>query len=406
MRIIVLQTTGGFTSDGRSGGGATHFENLMREWGKFGAEVILITNSADQGVGVRYAGVNGVYKLPAFRFEASSRILFLIGILANPFIQHRAIEAALSDIAIRNRGESIVVATGPYPSDVLGTLSASRRLRIPGVIYHHHLAPPPWSNPLRRRPLIRVLVNWGMSHFALIMSKVCNIYPSLDQPRTLREYGYNFPVEPLVNQNAPPTVRCTSCLLTTPQYHAAFIGRISRYKGVVDLLKAWQIVRWTLPEARLMLAGEPNPSDYDKLVSRPISRLGLDGSVDTQGYVSQEKKVQILHNSRLFVFPSYEEGWSLSVMEAAAHGVVPVVYNLPAYDYLGDDCIRVPLGDIQALAHAISDTLTHHDRTASMAKRVMKRSRGFTLGGIARDQLAGFESIVKSRSEPRGRSTL
>ena len=47
------------------------------------------------------------------------------------------------------------------------------------------------------------------------------------------------------------------------------------------------------------------------------------------GRVDEARKTEILLRSSIFVMASYREGWSLSTMEAMAHGLVPFFAHIP-----------------------------------------------------------------------------
>ena len=60
--------------------------------------------------------------------------------------------------------------------------------------------------------------------------------------------------------------------------------------------------------------------------------------------------MELMHKCSIFTFPSYEEGWALAVMEAIDMGLLPVVYDLPAYDYICTNKIKVKISDRKKLA--------------------------------------------------------
>jgi glycosyltransferase involved in cell wall biosynthesis len=99
-----------------------------------------------------------------------------------------------------------------------------------------------------------------------------------------------------------------------------FIGRLTRDKGVVELLDAFEIVSHQLPDARLLLVGwyeegDPVPANTrQKIASNP--RIHCVGFVDnTSDY---------FHVINVLAFPSYREGFPNVILEAAAAGK-PVV---------------------------------------------------------------------------------
>jgi glycosyltransferase involved in cell wall biosynthesis len=141
-----------------------------------------------------------------------------------------------------------------------------------------------------------------------------------------------------------------------------------------------------------------------KRVVRLIARLDLTKSVELYDFISESEKAKLLEASVFFLFPSYEEGWSLSVMEAAAHGLVPILYSLSAYDYLGDGAVRVPVGDTDAMANAIVDLAGRADRVATMTEDARKAVRAFDRKSIAGDQANLFREWAKIHQARHGRA--
>jgi glycosyltransferase involved in cell wall biosynthesis len=104
-------------------------------------------------------------------------------------------------------------------------------------------------------------------------------------------------------------------------FEGVFLGRIDRHKGIEDLIHAWEIVAKELPRARLLVIGAgPFLGKAKELVR--LARL--ENIVDFRGYVSGVEKFELLKSARLFVFPSFSEGFGLAVAEAMACGI-PVV---------------------------------------------------------------------------------
>ena len=84
---------------------------------------------------------------------------------------------------------------------------------------------------------------------------------------------------------------------------------------------------------KIILAGK-GKGKYINKINKMIERFKLSENITLSGYVSEDKKFELLRRSRIFLFLSYEEGWSISVMEAASVGTPIVAYSLPAYYYL------------------------------------------------------------------------
>ena len=105
-----------------------------------------------------------------------------------------------------------------------------------------------------------------------------------------------------------------------------FVGRIHPLKGVSDAIDAMGIIRATLPQSQLWIVGNGQPSYVFKLRKRTHD-LHLNKCIHFLGYVSEEEKVKLFQQAHLLFAPSVQEGWGLTVPEAAYQGTPAVAYN-------------------------------------------------------------------------------
>lgn len=145
-----------------------------------------------------------------------------------------------------------------------------------------------------------------------------------------------------------------------------FAGRLSRGKGVVDLLEAFERVRALRP-ATLILAGP----DYGLDVS--LERPG----VVVAGALSRERLVAAYGHCDLFVLPSYHEGYGIVIAEAMAAGRPVIAYANSSQPELCRDGVNgtlVPTGDTARLAQAISALLDDADLRARLGGAGRRRA--------------------------------
>ena len=98
------------------------------------------------------------------------------------------------------------------------------------------------------------------------------------------------------------------------------VGRmasVERLKGHDPVLDAWPDVRKSIPDARLLIVGAGN--DQARL-RRRVAQEQIAG-VEFLGRLSDQERDQLYARSRLFFFPSKQEGFGLAGVEAAAAGV-------------------------------------------------------------------------------------
>ncbi len=132
----------------------------------------------------------------------------------------------------------------------------------------------------------------------------------------------------------------------------AFIGRVVRDKGVVELATAWQTLRAAHPEAHLLLAGPEEP--FDPVPEDVMQSLRNDPRVHLPGTVRAVRAVYAAAD--VVTLPSHREGFPNVPLEAAAMER-PVVTTTTAgcRDAVQDGVTGalVPVGDAAALGAAI-----------------------------------------------------
>lgn len=105
-----------------------------------------------------------------------------------------------------------------------------------------------------------------------------------------------------------------------------YVGRLKAYKSVDVLIRAFDLLRLTHPQARLIIAGageeEGNLKDLTKT-------LHLTKAVSFLGKVEEDLKVWLMQQAWVFANPSSMEGWGITSIEANACGTPVVASNVP-----------------------------------------------------------------------------
>lgn len=121
-----------------------------------------------------------------------------------------------------------------------------------------------------------------------------------------------------VNDNVP--VSFISC---SNFPYLLYIGRIETKKNIQGLINAFELLKkkYRIPH-KLILAGGKGYGFEE--IALETEKLFFRNDIIFTGYVSEEKKWQLLQNADCFVFPSHYEGFGLPILEAQQAGC-PVV---------------------------------------------------------------------------------
>ncbi len=105
------------------------------------------------------------------------------------------------------------------------------------------------------------------------------------------------------------------------------LGAFREMKRTDHIIKAFEIAKESIPELRLILAGDSTGSYGEKILDL-IKNSKYTNSISYAGKVSVEKKIELYRKSHLLCVTSVKEGWGLVVTEANSQGLPAVVYDV------------------------------------------------------------------------------
>jgi phosphatidyl-myo-inositol alpha-mannosyltransferase len=145
-----------------------------------------------------------------------------------------------------------------------------------------------------------------------------------------------------------------------------FVGRLEPRKGLLDLLKAFRILRKTGCECRLLIVGS-GPQEREARRYVMTRRLG---DVVFLGRVSDDVKAQLYKTADVFVSPATGgESFGIVLLEAMAAGTPIVCSDIHGYKGVvrrDREALLVPARKPKALAGAISTLLNDEELRAAM----------------------------------------
>jgi glycosyltransferase involved in cell wall biosynthesis len=182
------------------------------------------------------------------------------------------------------------------------------------------------------------------------------------------------------------------------------VGRIMRYKRVDLAIRALAELHGELPDLRLHVLG-PDPGGLREGLEALAQWLGVGDSVRFLGRVPDETKRALMRSAWVNLVPSDQEGWGLTVMEAAACGTPTVGSDISGLsDALipGVTGVTFRQGDAGDLARTLRTFLA--DDTGRRALAVSARSFAETM--TWENHLTRLETVLDQvPGVPRGRPT-
>lgn len=170
-------------------------------------------------------------------------------------------------------------------------------------------------------------------------------------------------------------------------FNIVFLGRLKKYKGIDVLVKAMKLVVKEIPEVRLIVVGR---GDRGEELKNLVRTLHLENNIEFYGFVSENKKIEILQMANVAICPSFKEGWGITVIEANACGVPVIASDVSG---LRDSVVNrktgflTPYGDSEGIAKKIILLSKNRKLSDELSKNAIEWSRRFSWDESSKNSL-------------------
>lgn len=177
----------------------------------------------------------------------------------------------------------------------------------------------------------------------------------------------------------------------------SFMGRLANYKGVNELVKAFQILQQRHNNLKLILIGAPE--DLNPLEEVTDSEIVNNQSIIAVGHQNDVRKFLVA--SDIFVFPSYREGFPQALLQASAMGIPCIATNINGCNEMIEDGktgILIQPKSTEAIVEACEKLI--ENRQAS--ERMGMLAQQFVLKNFEQQQLwKAIHTFYNSKLSPR-----
>ena len=204
--------------------------------------------------------------------------------------------------------------------------------------------------------------------------KIRNTFMSVDKTIVLSESWKKW-YQSHIDVNIPPVVvyngvddfLTNNSPISQKKDVVLFLGTLGQRKGSYDLIKAFKLVVDSNKYAKLILAGGGEIEECKSLAKK----LNIEGSVIFKGWINYSEKKELLNSSKIFVLPSYNEGFPLSILEAMSVGIPVISTNIggiPEQIVNNESGYIIEAGDINVLAEKINFLLINENSLIKLGK--------------------------------------
>jgi len=155
------------------------------------------------------------------------------------------------------------------------------------------------------------------------------------------------------------------------------LSRLVPHKQIEDALVVTAALRERLPGLRCDVIGG---GWWEPKLRAAASTLGVEDLVTFHGYVDEQRKHELLAAAWVQVLPSRKEGWGLTVIEAALHGVPTVAYRSSCglTDSIVDGVTGLLVDTVDLLVDAVGELLADTEQRVVLGEKARTRAAEFS----------------------------
>jgi glycosyltransferase involved in cell wall biosynthesis len=346
----------------RRGGGLTYIRNIVRAFPRnAGSRLTVLSPTPLEGLP---AHPNVEWEqAPAWTSRPIPRVLFGAIYFRYLWPRRRDFDAVYYaggsfDIAVPNGVKRIVAFRNMLPFD----REQRRRYPLGWTRFRHWLLEFVQGSAMRRADLVIFISDYARQ----VIDKAV-------RPR----HGASV----VIPHGATPTAAPLDPLLVAqlPGRFVLYLSQLEVYKGQVELVEAWALLRRQRPTSEKLVLAGPELQPYAQRVRDTIRRLGLEHEVILTGAIRHDQVSDLAKRATLNVFLSSCENCPNVLLELLLIGRPLLVSNKQPMPELGGPRLDyVDPDDPPAIASAIARLLGDPQHSAAVADAAAQRSGLYT----------------------------
>ncbi|MEN6475454.1 MAG: glycosyltransferase [Syntrophaceae bacterium] len=167
--------------------------------------------------------------------------------------------------------------------------------------------------------------------------------------------------------------------------------------NLATLIRAVPLVLERIPDAKFTIIGD---GSQDGLLKNLAADLGVTASIEFIGRLENTEIPGHMSRAKVYVSTSLADGTSISLLEAMAAGLIPVVSDIDAnrpWITHGEDGFFFPAGDSQALAEQIVQAMRGHIAAAALENKQALMKQTIAWPHIAERYINHYRACLKPR---------
>jgi glycosyltransferase involved in cell wall biosynthesis len=168
-----------------------------------------------------------------------------------------------------------------------------------------------------------------------------------------------------------------NCIVTEKKFDLVFFARVTKDKGIEDLLKGIALIKKSRPDISLCIIGGTN-NKYIDYLRELANKLDISDNITWTGYIPKQSDMfKIASSSRISVLPTHQDIISGTIIESMFLRLPVVAYNVGSIyeiNETGQFINLIDKGDIIGMADKIISLLKHPEELAVISEKAYNRA--------------------------------
>jgi glycosyltransferase involved in cell wall biosynthesis len=179
---------------------------------------------------------------------------------------------------------------------------------------------------------------------------------------------------------------------------AFFFARLIPEKGLYDLPVIWKYVTKRIPKAVLGVAGiTEDQRDVDRFLDM-VSKFRLGQNIIFLGELEEKALISSIKSSKLTLYPSLLDSFSLVTLESLACSTPVVAYDIPAIRHNFGKCdsvLRCPIKDTECMAEKTLSIIENEKLKEALSKKAKEYSANYDWKSVVRAEKQAYYKVIE-----------
>lgn len=179
-------------------------------------------------------------------------------------------------------------------------------------------------------------------------------------------------------------------------FDAFFFARLMPSKGLFDLPLIWKCVAEKDPKLVLGITGPIEKRKYLERFFELVNKYRLRKNIVYLGQSSWQDVIKFLKSSKVVVYPSYLDSFSMAVLESLACGVPVVAYNINALSvhYGQVPAVKLLPKNFNKIADEVLSLIKNENLRRRLGINAKSFARAYTWDNVVKAELKAYEKVI------------